>query len=549
MNNGPLDQSAAMASPVDEVAQGWLAISTEGFAAMNAARPPEHLVKELLQNALDSFADDQPGRIELRYGPLGDHFHVSCSDNGSGIAQLTDLRVVYLTHKVDSHLKRGRFGRGFKEALCIAGQARVASGTQQLEFLRENGERICRQRDLPAPVTGTQVHMQMPWPAETADQLDPYFARFLVPPRVELEVNGRRIQHRPIAHEISASLSTEVYVAASQSWKKPSRYTTLHLVPTTAAEQPTIYEMGIPVAALEWSLPFHCDIQQRVPMNPNRDAVASGYPVKLHVACLPTLLESMDATTVKDDWVGQAGRRCDDAVQRRIIERAFGGNIARSVPPMGSRHFDEDARDLGMQVISTAQASGGFREMLKAHVPSAQEVVRGDEQRKAQQAGSDGFSLREAVRAGDHRMQLIELQGGRRHVQRCLEFAVWFCQQLVDSSPVRQNRVSGQLTWNRDGSRSLYAHWSGANVLTLALDQPCFWRQPLGSGSLAVLIHEAAHAMNMHHGYEFRVELERLAGVAARVMFLRGEELRCLFPDLCGSAGAAEPAGSALLHP
>ena len=32
--------------------QGWLAISTEGFAAMNAARPPEHLVKELVQNAL-----------------------------------------------------------------------------------------------------------------------------------------------------------------------------------------------------------------------------------------------------------------------------------------------------------------------------------------------------------------------------------------------------------------------------------------------------------------------------------------------------------------
>lgn len=109
--------------------------------------------------------------------------------------------------------------------------------------------------------------------------------------------------------------------------------------------------------------------------------------------------------------------------------------------------------------------------------------------------------------------------------------------------------MSGQLTWNRDGSRSLYAHWSGANVLTLALDQPCFWRQPLGSGSLAVLIHEAAHAMNMHHGYEFRLELERLAGVAARVMFLRGEELRCLFPDLCGSAGAAEPGRSALLHP
>jgi hypothetical protein len=328
-------------------------------------------------------------------------------------------------------------------------------------------------------------------------------------------------------------LSTEVYDPTSQSWKKPSRRTTIHLVPTAEHEQPTIYEMGIPVAALDWSLAYHCDIQQRVPMNPNRDAVASGYPAKLHVACLPTLLEEMDASTVKDDWVGTAGRRCATEVQQQILVRAFGDNIARSVPRMGSRHFDEDARDLGIQVVNTAQASGGFREMLKLHVPSAQEVVRRDERRKAEQAGDDGFSVQSAVHAADERLQLIERHGGIARVQRCLDFAVWFCQQLVDHGPVRQQRVRGQLTRNYDGSRSLYAHWSATNVLTLAIDQPCFWLEPLGAETLKILIHEAAHAMNMHHGYEFRVEVERLAGVAAHVMFQRGAEIRAQFPELC----------------
>jgi len=69
-------------------------------------------------------------------------------------------------------------------------------------------------------------------------------------------------------------------------------------------------------------------------------AGAPGYPVKLHVACLPTLLEEMEESAVKEDWVGTAGRRCDSTVQKRIIERAFGENIARSVPRMGERHFD-----------------------------------------------------------------------------------------------------------------------------------------------------------------------------------------------------------------
>ena len=512
--------------------QGWLAISTEGFASMNAARPPEHLIKELVQNSLDSFSEGQPGRIQLSYGHWGECFQVDCIDNGSGISNLADLRVVYLTHKTDSHLKRGRFGRGFKEALCIAEQARVVSGYQQLEFLRENNERITRQASLAVPLAGTRVSMQMPWPADLRDQLDRYFASFLVPDGIELEVNGALISHRCATHRISASLSTEVYDTNSQSWKKPSRKTTIHLVPTGQDETSTIYEMGIPVAALDWSVPYHCDIQQRVPMNPNRDAVSSGYPLKLHIACLPTLLEGMDGDTVKQDWVGTAGRRCGEDVQRRIIERAFGQNIARSVPRMGSRHFDEDARDLGVQVINTAQTSGGFREMLKALVVSAKDVVRSDEEAKAKQAISDGFSIATAMAAGDGRQLLIQEQGGEQHVAACLAFAVWFCQQLVDSCEGFQHKVSGQLTLNSHRQQPIFAHWSSSNVLTLALDQPCFWQDPFGGESLCTFIHEAAHAMNMHHGYEFRQEMERLAGVGSSLMFHRGSEVRSLFPQL-----------------
>jgi hypothetical protein len=519
--------------------QGWLAISTQGFAAMNAARPPEHLVKELVQNSLDSLADGQAGHISLRYSHNGHSFEVSCVDNGSGIENLADLRVVYLTHKTDSHLKRGRFGRGFKEALCIAEQALVASGGHRLEFLREQGQHVTRQSREVQLQPGTRVWMQMPWSTETIARLDAYFQRFLVPEAVLLEVNGMRLKPRPVEHEVQASLTTEIYDATSQSWKKPKRRTTIQLVRTQPDETPTIYEMGIPVAALEWSVPFHCDIQQRVPMNPNRDAVASGYALNLHVACLPTLLAAMDADTVKQDWVGTAGRRCDDSVQQQIISRAFGDNIARSVPRMGTRHFDEDARDLGLQVINSAQASGGFREMLKAFVPSAQEVVRADELRKANQAEESGFSINDALRTGDHRLRWLERQGGADRVERCLAFAVWFCQQLVSTCPVMQQQVSGQLTLNNQAGKRVYAYWSSTNVLTLALDESCFWQQPLGPESLEVLIHEAAHAMNMHHGYEFRVELERLAGVAASLMLHRSDEIRDLFAELITVSRAA----------
>jgi hypothetical protein len=232
--------------------------------------------------------------------------------------------------------------------------------------------------------------------------------------------------------------------------------------------------------------------------------------------------------------VGTAGRKCASTVQKRIIERAFGENIARSVPRVGERHFDEDARELGVQVVNTAQASGGFREMLRSFVPSTQEVVHREELAKAESAASESFSIATARSAGDARQQWLDRQGGSEAVERCLAFAVWFCQQLVNTCPGHETPVSGQLTLNQQAGVTLYAHWSSANVLTLALDQDCFWQDPLGPEALQTLIHEAAHAMNMHHGLEFRQEMERLAGVAASLMLHRGPEIRERFPELEG---------------
>ena len=511
---------------------GWLAISTEGFAAMNAARPPEHLIKEIVRNSLDSFDIGQQGIIKLNYGMQDNHFFVQCLDNGSGINSLSDLRVVYLTNKTDSHLKRSRFGRGFKEALCIADQAMVSSGGEQLEFLQEDGVRISRSSFIDNPIYGTHVRMQMPWSTDICEKLDQYFNKFLTPDEISLLVNGLTIKKREVLHQVKASLSTEIYDPSGQCWKKPSRKTLINLIQIDDGENPMINEMGIPVASLEWSMPLHCDIQQRVPMNPNRDAVASGYPIKVHIACLPTLLAGMDENSIKEDWVGIAGRRCSKEVQHQIIERAFGSNIARSVPKVGARHFDENARELGIQVINTAEASGGFREMLKAFVPSAKEVVTKNEQFKADQVNLASFTIANAISEKQNNLFMIEQQGGVEHVQQCLDFSVWFCQQLLNSCKNAGNKVTGELTYNSDDSNSLYAFWSADNVLALAIDQDCFWKQPHGEESLMVLIHEAAHALNQHHGFEFREEVQRLAGVAASLMLHKANNIRMLFPRL-----------------
>ena len=122
-------------------------------------------------------------------------------------------------------------------------------------------------------------------------------------------------------------------------------------------------------------------------------------------------------------------------------------------------------------------------------------------------------------RETDTRSKWIRKQGGRKHVGRCLSFAVWFCQQLVDASGDGSEPVTGSLALGSvpelfgTEMSTFMAHWSDRNVLTLAIDVDCFWQAPLGAEALSILVHEAGHARAMHHGKGFVDEVERLAGV------------------------------------
>jgi hypothetical protein len=79
-------------------------------------------------------------------------------------------------------------------------------------------------------------------------------------------------------------------------WLKPTRKTQVRIVPVINGEIPTVYEIGIRVCPLEWDQPYHLDLAEQVPMNPNRYAVSVGYLTRVHRAALPVLVEEMDAS-------------------------------------------------------------------------------------------------------------------------------------------------------------------------------------------------------------------------------------------------------------
>lgn len=525
-------------NPTTQVFPDWLAVSTDGFASMNAGREHAHLVKELVQNALDALSD-QGGEVVLDAVHTGEHLLVTCRDNGCGVENLADIRTVFHTSKTDSHLQRGRMGRGFKEMLCLAAEGSVTSGSRRIEFYRDGQQRRTRIVSAVEPVRGTLVQMAMPWGVEVIATMERYFQRLLLPATARLIVNGKDVRHRSAAHRVEASLPTELF--ESGRWIRPQRQTVVELVPLAAGEEAYLYEMGIPVCPVDWSVPYHANVMQRVPMNPCRDAVASGYLLKLHKAALPVLLPELSDEQVRQDWVGSAAPHCDAQMQQEIISRGFGDNIARSVPKMGARQFDEDAREIGTTVIDTRQTSGGFRQILQQHVPTTRQVVEDHNRKLVQAAAAGSFAVGDVYKARDdasvQRRAMIEAVGGPQRVQLVMDFARWFCQKLLDGY---QNQAVCSVTLAILKDVDAIATWSSSDVLTLGIDTPWLWTDPLGEGSLSVLIHEAAHHLNAHHGRDFHAEIEKLAGRAARVMLECADYVRSQYETIMGEAHTSD---------
>ena len=525
------------------VAEGeWLAVSTEGFSEQQRGRPLAHLVKELVQNALDSVGG--AGRIELEFTPTGPRTaSVRCSDDGPGAKDLTQLNVVFVTGKKDGVTQRGRMGRGFKELLSVATCARVRSRDQELVFTVGDGgtRRVVHQRGLDWH-DGFEVVMDVEHDEANQD-LAGYFHSFLLPAGVTLSVNGVAVPARLVHREVEARLTTERF--AKGRWEKPALATRVHLVAVREGEAPLIYEMGIPVCEVEWSEPYHCDVQQRCPMNPNRDAVMSGYPARLHKACLPALLPEMTTERALAAWVGEAAQTAGDEVQKAVVAKAFGEGVVRAVPVTGKFDHNADAEELGSTVVHSAHMTGGFRKLLQQQVPTAAAVAKEAMQRRAEAATEaslgwgDVLALDLAADQPDAPEATKAIKRfGLEAVLTRMHFAQWFGEAVVECRYREFRAVPVRVAY----LENIAATWSLDGTLTLSLAFDEFWSGPFGRCGFELLLHELAHHEAFHHGRSFPKEVEAYAGAAAEVMLARGDEARRLFPRLLASRRGEEAA-------
>ena len=324
---------------------------------LHESRTPEALVKELVQNAFD---EDSATACSVQVSYIeAEGVKVVVSDDGAGFANPTDsYELMGRNDKRGQYTKRGRFNLGDKEVLSVAVWARIQTVGYTIDFPESGGRVVKRNRRK----KGTVVTVMMPWSEPDAVRLTGRLRRIRPPEGCSYRVNRKRVEHsRPLeVHE--ATLRTVIQGRPGEPMRPTRRKTALVISTPADKDGGWIYEMGIPIQPIE--VPYDVDVQQKVPMPPNRDTVSEEYLQDIYSETLNAMHDDMRRDEFSETWVRSAvedGRVSEDAAKSTLKNR-YGDKV---VAWSSDRGANLDAIDNGYEVLHPRSMSKAEREHLR----------------------------------------------------------------------------------------------------------------------------------------------------------------------------------------
>jgi hypothetical protein len=463
----------------------WFGVDVGRRAARIRSRPLAHILKEALSNSLDAGA----GAISMTCRPEGPGaFEFTCTDDGRGCDDPEILRRVGSTTS-DLHAgTRGRFGQGLIDLIAVSERAEIRTLGHRLVF----GEDGCRIAASKKGFGGLSLTLTLRH-GDGLDELDDYFDRVILPDGVALTFNGREIGRRvPKRIVAGVKLTTVLYDPATDCVRRCQRATTVE-IHLAQGVSPMIHELGIPVDAAPWELPYDINVMQKTPLDADRDMLPDKYKEKL----IGDLVGPMSDAYVEymDTWheapAEIAGSRrnaasLSDDARRKLVVTVTGSDPDKIVRrnPLDPDDVGEsqELENRGLSPVNRGSLPPGVSEVL-AGAPTV--AARHDELCKAHIAGG------------------ADLPAETERQRACVAAYGTIAEALLG------RRVG--FTRFRGGTR---ATWDGGSI-GLNIDARVLWSDPLGEESIGVILHECAHAKVSGHAIAFAEEVQRLGGKLA----------------------------------
>lgn len=334
----------------------WIDVDLHGLRRILERRGKEFAIYELVQNAWDENA--RSVHIKLSHPRDGKSELTVLDDSPEGFRNLADAYTLYAeSYKKSDPEKRGVFNAGEKFVLALCEEAFVQTTSGTVFFSKEGREETTKRR-----VTGSEFSGTLRLTIAEWEQMCNAAMR-LIPP-VKTSFNGQVIPNRKPLIEFETVLST--IIADGRGYlRRSSRKTRVRVFEAFSGEIPTLYEMGIPV--VETGDKWHVDVQQKVPVNLDRDNVTPGYLRSLRVAVLNAMADHLTKEDASRTWVREAAgddRATSDAL-RRVLDLRFGDRRVTYDP--SDQEANMIAVSRGYTVIAPGSLSGDEWKNVKAH--------------------------------------------------------------------------------------------------------------------------------------------------------------------------------------
>lgn len=447
----------------------WFSVDKEGLAKILERKGKEFVLFELISNAWDedtSIVDvvfEKPKGSRLAYLTVSD-------DSPDGFRDLSHSFTLFAESvKKGRATQRGRFNLGEKLVLALCEEAEIVSTTGSIAFT-SNGRRRGRKRTQQGTVFKAAVRM-------TNEEFLACLAaaqRLIPPERIVTRFNGRELlRPRPIAN-FRVPLKTEV--ADAEGALRPTvRKTDVHVFKPQDGQKAMLYEMGVPV--VETGDSYHLDVQQKVPVNIDRDNVAPSYLRTLRTMTLNALHGQVSEDDVNLPWVRDAlgdENVSEDAV-RTVVRQRFGERSVVYDP--SDREANSLAAARGYTVVAGNQLSKLEWENVRRSgvllpagkvTPSPKPFSEDGQPLKI--VKPDAWSVRETVAVQRAKAIAFELLGAEVSIK------------MADDPGWRFQACYGQ--------RELIVNRAKA---------PWFFKDPCSEESLDLLIHELGHEYEENH--------------------------------------------------
>ena len=338
------------------------------------------IVNELVQNAWDQ--DVHEVRLELdKMSNTRNRIRLAIEDDDPiGFINLAHSFTLFAkSHKLGNAEKRGRFNLGEKLVIAYAiasgGSVKIESTKGGFHFDKDGRTSIRKKR-----TSGSRVEVIFKATQTQYDELVSHIGT-LIPPQdhtefIEIEQSIKTTLTKPTLIKSVTGVNLPTMLANEEGvLRRTRRNTTVDLYEVTDGT-PYLYEMGIPVVPSE--TPYHIDVQQKIPLNMQRDNVTPAYFKAIATTVLNATADLLTVEQITQTWVKEAmeDKDVDAESVEAVLDTKYG--TKRVVHDPNHPESSAVAAAKGFTVMYGGNESRSTWENIRTHRPVTSAGIKFD---------------------------------------------------------------------------------------------------------------------------------------------------------------------------